>query len=501
MDIIASKINEVYVHLKCDDSIKADLNDFFSFYANNYEFHPLYKKHVWDGKVYLYSQKKSQLYTGLLYYLVKFCAERKLKLQIDPLITTINDLSDDAADKFIKSLNLVSRNKSIEPRDYQIKAFLKSTRFKRVLLLSPTASGKSLIIYLLTRYLLNTDCKRGLLIVPTISLVEQMYGDFKDYSTANGWNVDANVQKIYQGQDKVISKSLTVSTWQSIYEFPKKFFEQFDFVIGDEAHGFKAKSLTDIMCKLTNAKYRIGTTGTIDDTVVNKLTLEGHFGPAVKVTTTRELIDKKQLADFQIKCLVLKYPPHICETIRSMGLDYHKEMEFLVGNEKRNKFITNLTLSLEGNSLILFQFIEKHGIILYNMIREKTKSFPDRKIFFVCGKTEAEDREQVRHITENEKDAIIIASYGVFSTGVNIRHLHNIIFASPSKSKIRTLQSIGRGLRLGENKDKAVLYDISDDLRIKDYINYTLHHYAERMKIYQAEKHQISTHKVELKYD
>lgn len=496
VDIVVTKVNEVYLHLLCDDGIREELSQYFSFFAPNYQFSPLFKKRVWNGKIYLFNKKKSQLYCGLLLHLKIFCKERNLTYQVDPAVQDFSEYSEEQASEFAKSLNLTSHGKSIEPRDYQITAFTKSVKYKKVLLLSPTASGKSLIIYLLTRYLLQNNCKRGLLIVPTISLVEQMYGDFKDYSMANGWNVDASVQKIYQGQDKIISKQLTISTWQSIYEFPKKFFEQFDFVIGDEAHGFKAKSLTSIMTKMTNAKYRIGTTGTIDDAIVNKLTLEGHFGPPVKVTTTKELIDKGQLADFEIKCLILKYPPDICKQIEDM--DFQQELDFIVTNVSRNKFITNLALDLKGNSLILFQFIEKHGKILYNMIKEKTKDQPDRKIFFVFGGTEAEDREAVRHITEKENDAIIVASYGVFSTGVNIRHLHNIIFASPSKSKIRNLQSIGRGLRLGENKDKAFLYDISDDLRIGNYINYTMRHYAERIKIYHSEKFKIATYKVNL---
>ena len=322
-----------------------------------------------------------------------------------------------------------------------------------------------------------------------------MYGDFKDYSSANGWEVEKYIQKIYQGHDKVISKSLTISTWQSIHTFDKKFFEQFDFVIGDEAHGFKAKSLTGIMTKMVNAKYRVGTTGTIDDTIVNKLTLEGHFGAAVKVITTKELIDKKQLSDLDIKCLVLKYPDNLCRVVKTM--DYQQEMDFIVTNNARNNFVTNLSIDLKGNTLILFQYVDKHGKILYNKILEKTKN-TGRKVFFVCGETDASDREAVRHITEQENDAIIVASYGVFSTGVNIRRLHNIIFASPSKSKIRNLQSIGRGLRLGNDKEKATLYDISDDLRIDNNVNYTMNHYAERVKIYHAEKFKVSSYKVNL---
>ena len=408
-DIVVTKIDEVYVHLECEDGIKAELSDFFSFFAPNYQFNPLYKKKVWNGKIYLFNKKKSHLYAGLIRYLKEFCEERKFKLKIDPSVQAFNEFTLEEAHEFAKSLNLQSRNKSIEPRDYQFTGFLKSVKYKKLLLLSPTASGKSLIIYLITRYLLQNGYKRGILIVPTISLVEQMYGDFADYSSANGWQPDKYIQKIYQGQDKIISKSLTISTWQSIHEFPKKFFEQFDFVIGDEAHSFKAKSLSNIMTKLTNAQYRIGTTGTIDDTQVHKLVLEGHFGPTSKVVTTKELMDKGQLSELEIKCLVLKYPDHLCKLVKEM--EFHQELDFIVTNEARNKFITNLSLDLKGNSLILFQFVEKHGKILYNMIVDKTKEQPDRKIFFVSGATEAEDRELVRHITDFHNKNTITLSF------------------------------------------------------------------------------------------
>jgi len=428
--ISVKKINEVFIQLECEEGIKAELSEFFSFFAPNYQFNPLYKKRVWNGKIYLFNKKTSYLYGGLIRYLRDFCEEREITLDLNPEIQGFDQFTLEEAKSFVDALDLHSRGEPIEPRDYQMTAFVKAIKYHKVLLLSPTASGKSLIIYLISRYILNSGNKKGLLIVPTISLVEQMFTDFKDYSSANGWDVENEVQKIYQGKDKFVTKPLTISTWQSIYDFPKKFFEQFDFVIGDEAHGFKAKSLTNLMTKLTKAKYRIGTTGTIDNSEVHKLVLEGHFGPVSKVITTRELMDKGQLSDLEIKCLVLKYPEHICKMVKNM--EFHEEMDFLVTNPARNKFITNLCLDLKGNSLILFQFVEKHGKILYNMILEKTKDNPNRMIFFVWGGTEAEDSEAVRHITEKENDAIIVASFGVFSTGVNIRRLHNIIFAYPS---------------------------------------------------------------------
>jgi superfamily II DNA or RNA helicase len=309
----------------------------------------------------------------------------------------------------------------------------------------------------------------------------------------NGWNVDNHCQKIYGGQDKVADKELIISTWQSLYDMPKKYFSQFEFIIGDEAHTFKAKSLTAIMTKLINCDVRIGTTGTLDDSKVNKLVLEGLFGPVHRVITSKELIDRKQLASFSIKCLVLKYPEEVCKSVK--GFSYQDEMSFLVSYEGRNNFIRDLAINLKGNTLILFTFVEKHGIILKQLIESKADG---RKVFFIHGGVDAEDRENVRKVLETEENAIVIASYGVFSTGTNIPSLQNLIMASPTKSKIRSLQSIGRVLRLDDKKESATLYDIADDLRYKDYTNFTLKHYEERVQIYSAEKFPFTTKNIRI---
>lgn len=292
------------------------------------------------------------------------------------------------------------------------------------------------------------------------------------------------------------SPNLIISTWQSLYKLPKEYFEQFDFIIGDEAHLFKAQSLTTIMSSCTNARYRIGLTGTLDGTKTHKLVLEGLFGPVEQVTTTRKLIDSGKVADFEIKCLVLKHDDAICKEMK--GKEYKDEIAYLVLNESRNKFIKNLALSLGTNTLILYQYVDKHGKILYDLIAG-AKNIKDRKVFFIHGGVDAEMREEVRRITEEEKDAIIVASYGTFSTGINIKNLHNIIFASPSKSRVRNLQSIGRGLRQSEGKDKATLYDIADDLRVGKHMNFTLRHFVERVKIYNDEKFDYKLYKIGLK--
>jgi superfamily II DNA or RNA helicase len=486
-NLLIHELDEVYVKFECEKSLAQELSDYFTFYVPGHQFSPAFKSKFWDGKIRLADLRTFTIYRGLVPYIKKFCSERNYSISVDDKVSITENFSLIEAVEFIKTLNLPE---SIEVRDYQLQSFVHAVRNKRIMILSPTGSGKSLILYIILRYLQEADFKKGLLIVPTTSLVEQMYSDFVSY----GYDAESNVHRQYAGKEKSTDKLLTIVTWQSIYKYPKEYFEQFDFVLGDESHLYKAKSLTTIMTGLTNASYRIGCTGTLDGTQTHKLVLEGLFGPVYQATTTKQLIDNKQLADFKIKCLILKYPEHICKMSRQW--DYNTEKDYIVLNKARNDFIKNLTLSLEGNTLILFQLVEKHGKDLYNSIKDVAGK---RHVFFVYGGTDVEIRESIRSITEKQNDAIIVASYGTFSTGVNIRNLHNIIFASPSKSRVRNLQSIGRGLRIGDNKTEATLFDIADDFRVGKHANYTLKHFIERVKIYDDEKFNYKFYNIELK--
>jgi superfamily II DNA or RNA helicase len=480
------KVNECFIKIDCEKSAAQELHSYFSFMVPGYQFMPAYKNKLWDGRIKLFNLQNHTLFYGLLPYLQKFCDERKYKIQLDSDVSLTENFSLIEAEKFIENLNLP---KQLEKRDYQVSSFVHAVRNKRVLLLSPTSSGKSFILYLILRYI-QQDHKKGLLIVPRTSLAEQMYSDFASY----GYDSEKYCHRQYAGKEKTTDKFLTITTWQSIYKNPPEYFEQFDFVLGDEAHEFKAKSLTTIMSSLINTNYRIGCTGTLDGTHTHKLVLEGLFGPVLTVTTTKELMDDKHVADFSIKCLILKYPEETCKMARKWN--YNEEIDYIVTNPYRNTFIKNLVLSLKGNSLVLFNLVEKHGRQLFRMIEEEKGK---RKVFFVYGGTDVDVRESIRAITEKENDAIIVASYGTFSTGINIRNLHNVIFASPSKSRVRNLQSIGRGLRKGDNKTEAVLYDISDDFRTGKFTNFTLKHFVERVNIYDSEKFKYKFYNVELK--
>jgi len=496
-DIIVSKYNEVYAKVNCERYILKEMSEYFTFYVPGYKFTPAFRDRIWDGKIRLLNLSTGLIYLGLLSYIEEFCDDREYSLDYSNDLDVEDEFSVYHAQKFIETLNLHAFGKAIKPRDYQIDAFVHAMQRKRTLLLSPTASGKSLIIYMLFRQLLDYQGLKGLIVVPTTQLVEQLFSDFVDYSSETDFNVNDNVHRIYQGKDKNTEKKLTISTWQSIYKMPKEYFDQFDFVIGDEAHGFKAQSLTTILTSATKTKYRIGLTGTLDGTKTHKLVLEGLFGPVKKVITTKELIDDGSVADLDIKCLVLKHPDDVCEKMNKSS--YKDEIKYLIECESRNKFIKNLAVSLKKNTLILYYMVDKHGKVLYNMI-QNTENLGNRKVFFVHGGTETEDREEIRRIMEEEDDAIVVASYGTFSTGINIRNLHNVIFAFPYKARIKILQSIGRGLRKGEEKVKAVLYDIADDIRYKKYMNHTLKHFVERVKTYTDEKFNFKIYKIGLKH-
>ena len=483
--LIIDKKNEVYLKIEADADIRRELSEYFTFEVPGFKFMPQFRNRVWDGKIRLFSYATGQIYTGLYPYILNWCKENNIQVVDGTKIKDV-ELDEKKVNGFIKALKI-----PMETREYQKEAFTHALTKNRCLLLSPTASGKSLIIYFLVRFnLLRLDKdKKILIIVPTTSLVEQLTKDFKDY----GWNSLKNVHKIYQGHDKETSKRVVISTWQSIYNQPKKYFKQFGMVIGDEAHLFKAVSLTKIMTKLEDCKYRIGLTGTLDGSKTHKLVLEGLFGVVNKVVSTSKLQEDKHLAQLKIICLVLKHDKQAIEFLKDKT--YQEEMDFLVTNEKRNKYIRNLCCSLKGNTLCLFQYVEKHGKELQKLIADKTE---DQQVFYVHGGVDADEREKVREITENSDNAIIVASYGTFSTGINIRNLHNVIFASPSKSRIRNLQSIGRGLRLKDNKGNATLYDISDDLSYGDKENYTLQHFRERINIYNEEDFPYEIHNVEI---
>ena len=482
--LIVKKLDETFLQIECEPSTERELAEHFCFYVPGYKFMPAYRNRMWDGKIRLFNHRTKTLYCGLYNYLLEFAEEREYSIVNDGPI--IQEYNEKLLEKTLKECTLTVNKGDITPRPYQLHALRHALQSSKSLLLSPTASGKSLIIYLAIRHFLKYNKEKVLIIVPTTSLVEQMYYDFGDYSSKDiNFETRFDCHRVYAGKEKFnVEPRVIISTWQSVHKLPKEWFKDYGMVIGDEAHNFKAKSLTSIMEKCSNAKYRIGTTGTLDGTQTHQLVLEGLFGPVYKVTTSKDLMDSGDLAQMDIDVILLKYKDEYCKVISK--LKYQDELDFIVGYAPRNNFIANLAIDQKGNTLILFNYVEKHGKPLHDLLKSKVDK--KRKLFYVSGETHVDTREKIRSITEKEDNAIIVASLGTFSTGINIKRLHNLIFASPSKSQIRVLQSIGRGLRVSGDGINTKVYDIADDLHWKTKKNYTINHAAERIKIYSKEK-------------
>jgi len=480
-------VNDVHARILCEPGILREIADSFTYFAPNYKFHPKFKSRVWDGKIRLVNTQTGLVYVGLAKRIKKFCDSRNYPFTFDYELT-YDSVSEHEILDHIEKLKIPSK---FERRDYQIQSVVKCIRTGRRTLLSPTSSGKSLIIYLISSWYKK---HKKLIIVPTIQLVNQMEGDFRDYGFKG---------KIHKSTDKLskednINAEVVITTWQSLNngktKMPPAWYQQFGVVFGDEAHGAKAASMVEIMCNLKECRYRFGTTGTLDDQPLNQATIEGVFGPQYSSITTKDMIDRGFASKLKIKCIVLRYSKAECQLVK--GMDYHSEVDFLVNHENRNEFIKNLTLSLKGNRLVFFR-LRDHGEKIYSLLSEVR---PDN-VFHIDGTVDVDSREDIRKSIELNDDAILVASLGTTSTGTNIKRLHHMIAASPSKSKIKVLQSIGRMLRLHKEKDEkgAILYDIVDDLSVGKKQNFTLKHFIERCGIYDQEQFEYQIYNVGIK--
>ena len=487
--LVIEKINETWIRLSGDDHILFELDDAFKFMIPNAKFNPKVKAKIWDGFIRLIQVYRRKTYVGLFPQILDFCKARNYevvynkndfdKIKIEPA-----DLVD-----YVKSLNLHSKNKKIEFKDYQYKALLTCLTEKRQIILSPTGSGKSAQIYSVVRFL--QEDHKILIIVPTVGLVTQMVSDFGDYASEDPTFSVEDCHSIYSGKEKSSDKSVWVSTWQSIFRMPPDWFEQFDAVIVDEVHGAKSSSITGIMEKCINAKFKLGFTGSLDKALTHEQMLKALFGNVTRVAFTKDLIDQGHLSNIKIKAVLVKHPEADCKAY--VKAEYKNEVMYIIGSERRNAIIKNLTKSLKGNVLILFNYVEKHGAVLNKMLSEAGCN-----THFIHGGVDVDDRDAIKEIVEANNNVVVIASFGTFSTGVNLKNLHHVICASPTKSVIRVLQSIGRGLRKADGKDSFTWWDIADDMRYKSYENHCYKHFGERLKIYSGEQFEYSINEVKI---
>lgn len=476
-DIRIFKINEAQVRIETTPIIHNELKDFFSARPLNYRFMPAYKTGAWNGYIYYFSNGKLPI--GLVSSLLTFAkggGYSVFKNYTDGIQIDFEDFK-----KFVEILEL-----PFKPYDFQIQAAYDAITKQKLCIEAPTSSGKSLIIYIITRFL-QQDNKKLLIIVPQTNLVEQIFGDFIDY----GFNdIYDNVHRIYSGKDKTFDKPVIISTWQSVYK-DKKIFKNFDGILVDECHGAKSKSIMDIAKKSINAQWRIGLSGTYpNEKSSDWFSVVGSLGLVKSYISYKKLTKRKIISELVIKNLFLKYPLHLIkENFDKNERNYHQEIDFLNSIDSKVNFISKLANKIKNNTLILFIKIE-YGKRIFETIQKISK----KRVFYIDGTVSVDIRENYRKILESKDGLILVASYGTYSQGVNIKNIHNIILANSYKSKIKILQSIGRGLRKKEGKDKLTVFDLIDNLiyeyifegKNKKYINYCIRHYLERKKMYES---------------
>lgn len=484
-DVYLKYVNSIHVRVIAEPGIVMELSEHLTFFAENYKWNPKFKARIWDGRIRLLNSLTGLVYAGLAQRIKKFCDARGYSFGFDDELCYEN-ISEHELREFIASLNIPDK---FEIRDYQFDSILKCIRSNRRTLVSPTSSGKSLMIYILMRWY----GRKGLVIVPTIGLVGQMEGDFREYGFTG--TIHTSVGGLSKSDD--IDADMVVTTWQSLNngktKMPKSWYQQFTSVFGDEAHGAKALCLVQILSCMDICKYRFGTTGTLDGVALNEATIEGLFGPKYQATTTKELIDAGYASKLKIKCIVLKYPDEVKKGF--VKTKYPDEINYIVNYGPRNQFIKNLVLSLKGNKLVFFKKLD-HGKILYDILKPEVEH-----LFYIDGSVSGDIRNDFRGIIEEKDEAVLLASLGTTSTGVSIRKLHHMIGTAPFKSKTKVPQSIGRMLRLHDSKDEkgAILYDIVDDISWKGHKNFALKHFEERVKMYEADRFYYEIYYLKLK--
>lgn len=484
-DIKIKKINHAFLKIDSSMDIAMQLSESFSFYVDGYKFTPLYKMGKWDGKIKLFNIGNRTIASGLYDKVVEFSKTNDLSFEVindfsitgveAPNYKTPNTTSESIL-SYMESLNLHTRGVPIEIRGYQVEGVLVCIRDRQAIIKSSVGSGKSMILYCVCRYITEVLGMRVLLIVPTIGLTTQLRGDFKDYSSGNGWDADTNIHLISAGADHSVHKPIVVSTFQSLAKTESDWLNDFGAIITDEGHSITAKSFQNIYGKATKVPFRLACTGTLHDTKCNMLTMQGLTGPVYSIAETKDLIEAGQLVPLKIKSISLEYESGICKAFSKTT--YEEELNWIVTNPKRNKFVAKMASKTVGTTLVFFRFIE-HGETLLGLIKAIVGD--SRKVYFINGGVSAADRESIRHLA-NAEDSIVIASFGTMKAGVNLPAIENIIISHPIKGGITFSQSLGRGLRLKEGKTHCNLYDIGDNLSYKKKVNHTYRHFGSRLE-------------------
>jgi superfamily II DNA or RNA helicase len=494
-DIVIERANASFIRIYTeDDGIRKDIEDHFSYHEPGFVKNKWTK---WNGQVRLFKRRGNLLPYGCLQMLIELAKTNGWKFELDTAFKNdISKVTRPELTEWVKSLDLHTGGMPIDPYDYQMESLYLGVKFNRMVILAATSAGKSLIAYMLTRYyemLSNDDGKKILILVPSQMLVDQMYSDFQDYSSHNGWKVNEMCHCIMEGRPKNSNKMVYISTWQSIYEEDEEYFKQFGRIINDETHLASGKSITNIMNNATNAYQRIGMTGTLKAEKIHPILVMSLFGPVKRVVTTKQLIDAGRATEVDIKMFQLDYKQEECEYVA--GCNYQKEIEFLIGHAYRNQILASLASSVKGNTLMMFDRLEH----IENVKAILDKMNHGKSVYVITGAVDRDERAAIKAIAEREDGVIVLGTAGCVSTGLSIKKLRNLIFAHPTKAIIRTLQAVGRILRLHNDKASAHVYDLIDNFLYDGKPNFTLKHAFERHDIYKNDEFPVEFKKIAMK--
>jgi len=467
----------------------------------SWRFHPLVKRGVWDGYV-SYIKDDKWIPAGLWRHIMSICKEYRFELKIEGIKRLID--SNINAEQFEEWALDFFNGSQITPRDYQIETAYNILKFRKCLAELATSAGKTLISFLTVAYMLEKGhAQKILFIVPNVSLVVQAHEDFHEYNYRN--RVDLRIQQIFAGQEVKKNKNIIIGTYQSLIKKDAAYFAEFDAVIVDETHKAKGASIKEILSKCVNAKYRFGLSGTIPkDGTLDKLTLMSQTGPVISEVKASFLQEQGHIAQCVVKVIEMNYATPKQRTA-FMELAQNKydskdvfslEQNFVITNDARLNFISNVISRVPRNSLVLFHRIE-HGQRLYEKLRQES----NKRVFYVDGGTASDIREEYKKKMEAGEEIVIVASFGTFSTGISIKKIHNIFFTESFKSEVIIRQSIGRGLRQHHSKDKVLIVDFVDDIRTIEWDNYLYKHGKVRQSIYKQEKFEYTVKKVDFDGD
>lgn len=527
--------NESYIQLEIDNQDDFDkVMNFFTIKIPGAEFIPAVKMGLSSGTE-KFITPRGELPFGLGDKLIKFCELENIEYQ-DNRTKLEDEISWESFLRFVDLLDL-----PFKPYPHQLKGAFNIINKKRVIILSATGSGKSLLIGIVMRYLLFKR-RKTMLIVPTIDLVNQMYSDFAEYfdtkfmkvekqlleckdaiekeclkeelesiekrrELTNYYRMDKSFARIFGGQDKHTNHLIKISTYQSLSisqdRVDPEYFEDVDALLVDECHKASSVSIQQILKYSDNASIRAGLTGSLGDNILDNLKIEGAIGSVEKIISMREMIDLGLATEIIIKPIFIQYSKEVRKDIKSMS--YQEEDKFIRTYGPRAKFLAKLMYNIKDkNKMLIYKNIDCAEMILEELVKIKApnrefklkdyRKQNDLKIYYSQGGTKSAERNNFRRYLEETNGCDLLGTTTIIATGVNIKNLSVTIFENIGKSSTLTIQGLGRGARLHKNKDKSIVFDIVDDARYysrtgKEYPNYKFKHWLERLDIYYANEY------------